>query len=246
MNFFSTVATFYKDGGLFMHAVLAIAVVIVAIVVERALVLRRAAGGGRRFIDDVVQRATRGDVSGARQLALASSTPQGRVAQAMLAAGGDAARMEAAGDDAATLILPDLTRRLAYLGMLANSATLLGLLGTITGLITAIAGVGVADAAQRSAYLTAGIAEALHTTAFGLMVAIPTLGIQTWLNGRVESIISGLDELCIRLSQAVAGPAEAASARPAAAPHLAPVQPLRAPSAQAAPRAATGTHGAGA
>lgn len=247
MNLFSTAATFYKDGGMFMHAVLVIAIVIVAIVVERSIVLHRAAGGGRRFVDDLVQRAARGDTNGARQLAMNASTPQARVAQAMLAAGGgDGEKLQAAGDDAATLILPELTRRLSYLGMLANSATLIGLLGTITGLITAIAGVGVADAAQRSAYLTAGIAEALHTTAFGLMVAIPTLVIQSWLNGRVESIIGGVDELCIRMSQALTASWESSHARAAAAPHLAPVQPLRPQAAvHATPRVATGTQGAG-
>ena len=93
--------------------------------------------------------------------------------------------------------------------MLANSATLIGLLGTITGLITAISGVGVADAAQRSAYLAAGISEALHTTAFGLVIAIPTLMIQGWLNGRVESVAQDVDEMSIRLSKALATSQEA-------------------------------------
>jgi biopolymer transport protein ExbB/TolQ len=119
-------------------------------------------------------------------------------------------------DNAATLCLPDLTKRLPHLGVLANSATLIGLLGTITGLITAISGVGVADAAQRSAYLSAGISEALHTTAFGLMVAIPTLMIQGWLNTRVEAIAQDVDEMSVRLSQAMArlgasGPAQVAA-----------------------------------
>ena len=107
----------------------------------------------------------------------------------------DEEALHSAADDAATLALPELTRRLPSLGVLANSATLIGLLGTITGLITAISGVGVADAAQRSAYLAAGISEALHTTAFGLIIAIPTLLIQGWLNSRVEEIAENVDRV---------------------------------------------------
>jgi hypothetical protein len=78
------------------------------------------------------------------------------------------------------------------------------------------------------------------------MIAIPTLVIQSWLNGRVESLIASVDELGIRLAQAMTVAQESSRAKAAATPHLAPVQPLR-PQAAAAPvaRPATGTHGAG-
>jgi len=206
MNQLSTIATFYKEGGMFMHAVLVIAVVIVAIVLERAIVISRAGSlNGRKLTDDLVRSVGRGDLAGAHGLTARSSAPVARVAQAMLhTEAGDEEALQSAADDAATLCLPDLTRRLPALGVLANSATLIGLLGTITGLITAISGVGVADAAQRSAYLSAGISEALHTTAFGLMVAIPTLMVQGWLNSRVENIAQDADEMSIRLSKALA------------------------------------------
>jgi len=207
MNVLSAVATFYKQGGIFMHAVLVLAVLIVAIVLERMIVIGRATTlNGRKFTTDLVSSAGRGDMAGARNISRQSNAPLAQVAQAMLDAGaaGEEA-MQSAADDAATLALPELTRRLPYLGVLANSATLIGLLGTITGLITAIAGVGVADAAQRSAYLSAGISEALHTTAVGLVIAIPTLMIQGWLNGRVEGIVQDVDELSIRLTRALAG-----------------------------------------
>jgi biopolymer transport protein ExbB len=218
MNILSTVATFYKEGGFFMHAVLVIAVLVVAIILERVIIIRRASTlDGGKLTDDLVRRVQGGDLNGARQLVRGSSVPLASVASAMLeSTPGDVKSLQAAGDDAATLVLPDLTRRLSYLGMLANSATLIGLLGTITGLITAISGVGVADAAQRSAYLSAGIAEALHTTAFGLMIAIPTLLVQGWLNGRVEGIADQMDHLSIRLGRALeqAGPDRGAQPQP--------------------------------
>jgi biopolymer transport protein ExbB len=206
MNVLTSIATFYKQGGIFMHAVLVIAVLIVAIVLERLIVIGAAAAlNGKKLTNDLVKALQRGDFQKARSISQKSNAPVAQVAQAMLDAGAaDEAVLQSAADDAATLALPDLTRRLSYLGVLANSATLIGLLGTITGLITAISGVGVADAAQRSAYLAAGISEALHTTAFGLVIAIPTLMIQGWLNGRVESVAQDVDEMSIRLSKALA------------------------------------------
>ncbi len=227
MNAFATIATFYKEGGIFMHAVLTIAVVITAIAVERLIVISRATAlDCRRFTDELVRYATHGDLTGARRSAMGSSTPVARVAQAILhVAPADEPTLQSAADDAATLAMPDLTRRLSFMGVLANSATLIGLLGTITGLITAISGVAVADAAQRSAHLSAGISEALHTTAFGLIVAIPTLMLQGWLSARVEGVAENIDHLGIRLGRAIAQPvaghghaaAPIAMARPAAA-----------------------------
>jgi biopolymer transport protein ExbB len=232
MNALSAVATFYRQGGIFMHAVLVLGIVIIAIIVERMIVIGRAAAvDGRKLTDDVVRSATRGDLIGARQVAMRSSTPLAQVAQEILqVAPADEETLQSAADDAATIVLPSLTRRLSYLGMLANSATLIGLLGTITGLITAISGVGVADAAQRSAHLSAGISEALHTTAFGLTVAIPTLLLQGWFSGRVDGISEEIDELTIRLSKALS---KSGAGNPG--------QPVRVPGQQLPP--ATGTHG---
>jgi biopolymer transport protein ExbB len=209
MNVLSTVATFYKEGGVFMHAVLVIAVFAIAIVFERLIVIGRAASlNGRKLTNDLVKSIERGDLAKARQISQKSGAPAAQVAQAMLESGAlDEESLQTAADDTATLELPGLTRRLSYLGVLANSATLIGLLGTITGLITAISGVGVADASQRSAYLAAGISEALHTTAFGLIIAIPTLMIQGWMNGRVESVAQDMDEVTIRVSRALVGQA---------------------------------------
>ena len=240
MNVLSAIATFYKQGGIFMHAVLVIAIVIIAIVVERMIVIGRALKvDARRLTDDLVQRAGRGDLAGARQAAMGSDTPLAHIAQEMLATGyADEETLQTSADDATTLAMPVLTRRLTYLGMLANSATLIGLLGTITGLITAISGVGVADAAQRSAHLAAGISEALHTTAFGLTIAIPTLLLQGWFSGRVDGIAESIDELTIRLSKAMAKVAAGQAVNHAASPVA-----IARPQVRVAPPVATGTHG---
>ena len=206
MNELSVLATTYRDGGPVMHFILAAAVFVIAIAIERMIVILPAAAlNSRKLIDDLVASVTRGDLQSARNASRMSSAPAARVAQAMLAAAGQGeGRVHAAADDAATLALAPLQRRLPHLNLLANVATLLGLLGTITGLITAFAGVGAADPSQRSAFLAAGISTALNATAFGLLVAVPTLLVQGWLVGQVESVGEQVEEMMIRLTQALA------------------------------------------
>lgn len=206
MNELSSVATFFKEGGIFMYFMLATAVVVIAIAVERFIVIGRAAGlNSRKLVADLLRCVSRGDIVGARNLTRLSSAPVAQVAQAILqVTDGDMLKMQSAADDAATLALPALSRRLPHLNVLANVATLLGLLGTIAGLITAFSAVGAADPAQRSAFMAAGISTALNATAFGLIIAIPTLLLQGFLVGMVEEVAEQVDEVSIRLSQALA------------------------------------------
>jgi len=216
MTDFSTVATFFKEGGIFMYFMLATAVVVIAISVERFIVLGRAAGlNGRKLVDDIVRCVGRRDIAGARKLSRLSNAPAAQVAAAMLQVNdADLLRLQAAADDAATLALSPLSRRVPHLNVLANVSTLLGLLGTISGLITAFSAVGAADPAQRSAFMAAGISTALNATAFGLIIAIPTLLIQGHLVGMLERIAEQADEMSIRLAHALAeGAAEGAAAQ---------------------------------
>jgi biopolymer transport protein ExbB len=211
MNEFSTVATFFKEGGIFMYFMLATAVVVITISVERFIVLGRAASlNGRKLVQDIVRCVNKHDIAGARKLSRLSDAPAAQVAAAMLQVNeADIPRLQAAADDAATLALSPLSRRLPHLNVLANVATLLGLLGTIAGLITAFSAVGAADPAQRSAFMAAGISTALNATAFGLIIAIPTLLIQGYLVGMLERIAEQADEMSIRLAHALAEGASA-------------------------------------
>lgn len=216
MNALSALAAFYKDGGFFMHLILATGVVALAIVVERVIVIAQASSlDASKLTDDLLRSLQRGDLMGARNLSRASSAPAAQVAQALLNTTGDESRLQSAADDAATLALSPLTRRIPQLNLLANVATLLGLLGTVFGLITAFSAVGAADASQRSAFLAAGISTALNTTAFGLLVAVPVMLAQGWLVGLVDRVNEQVDETIIRLTNVLAKPA--ANAAPAAA-----------------------------
>ncbi len=102
--------------------------------------------------------------------------------------------------DAASLeVIPQLEQNLPYLALIANIATLLGLLGTISGLIKSFAAVAMADPAQRQAILSAGISEAMYATAFGLVVAIGTMVAHSFLAAKAARIVSDIDEHSVKL-----------------------------------------------
>jgi biopolymer transport protein ExbB len=102
--------------------------------------------------------------------------------------------------DAASLeVIPKLEKRLTYIALIANIATLLGLLGTINGLIKAFAAVAMADPAQRQSILSNGISEAMYATAFGLVTAIFSMVMHAILATKVQKIIEEIDEFGVKL-----------------------------------------------
>lgn len=103
--------------------------------------------------------------------------------------------------DAASLeMIPKLERRLSYLALIANISTLLGLLGTISGLIKSFAAIAIAtDPTQRQAILSSGISEAMNATAFGLVVAIFTMVVHSILSNKANRILEDIDEFGVKL-----------------------------------------------
>lgn len=104
-------------------------------------------------------------------------------------------------DIAMSEVVPMYTKRLHYLSMLANVATLLGLLGTIHGLILSFQAVAQADPAQKQAMLASGIAVSMYTTALGLAVAIPAMVAYSFLISRQNELLEQLTEKCSKLTE---------------------------------------------
>lgn len=104
-------------------------------------------------------------------------------------------------DIAMAEVVPLYTRRLHYLSMFANVATLLGLLGTIHGLILSFQAVAQADPAQKQALLANGIAVSMYTTALGLAVAIPTMVAFSFLVSKQNELLEQLTEKCSKLTE---------------------------------------------
>lgn len=139
-----------------------------------------------------------------RAISLCNSRPDAllpRVLKAGLTRAKDSVHdIQNAVDEATLEVLPKLEARVLYLPIFANLATLVGLFGTILGLITAFrAGSQAMDAVTRQQFLQQAIAVAMHTTALGLMVAIPTLFIYSIIQSRVNSIIADIDQYSVKL-----------------------------------------------
>lgn len=132
------------------------------------------------------------------------SHPLGRILKSgLLKAGKRDKEIEQAMQESLLREVPLLKKRINYLSMFANVATLLGLLGTIIGLIAAFQGVSEVASAQKQEVLSAGISVAMFTTAFGLVVSIPCLMGFYLLNNRSEYLIDQFEEKALALFNVV-------------------------------------------
>ena len=174
-----------QKGGLFIYPILLVAFLGIVLVVERLLYLL-ATQRPVRLVDEMVALVQRGQFEPARDRARAVRGPTGRVITAAIEAHG---RMEtdreAAMESALLVEAPKMERSLALLSALASVAPLLGLLGTVSGMIMTFDTIAVAGTGNPR-LLSGGISEALITTQFGLMVGIPLLLVHAWLARWVE------------------------------------------------------------
>jgi biopolymer transport protein ExbB len=107
--------------------------------------------------------------------------------------------IEASLDIAAGEVAPGLSRNLNYLAMASNVVTLIGLLGTVVGLIMSFKAVSFADPSQKQTLLADGISLAMHATAMGLLVAIPTMVIYSFLHAKQGRLFSEIDRSSTKL-----------------------------------------------
>jgi biopolymer transport protein ExbB len=112
--------------------------------------------------------------------------------------------IEIAMEESMMEIIPQLERRTPYVALFSNIATLLGLLGTIMGLIEAFTAVANADPAEKADLLSASISVAMNTTAFGLMVAIPLLIVHANLTSKTTEIIDSLEMASVKTLNLIA------------------------------------------
>jgi biopolymer transport protein ExbB/TolQ len=201
MNFIQ----YFRNGGPIMYPILLTAIVGAAIFFERFYtIVIRSKINGRAFIERVIQLVRAGKTEDAIKLCQQSKAVLPDMGMLILRSRSrDEADLQNVADAAALSVLPRLTRRLHYLPMLANVATLIGLLGTIFGLQAAFASVGLASAAARSGELAKGISVALYATGFGLLTAIPLSVGHAYLVSQAEGIIEQVDEFQVRLINAL-------------------------------------------
>jgi biopolymer transport protein ExbB len=201
----NTILEYYRSGGNIMHAILAVALLGLAVFFERVYVIvLQSKGNAREFIERVLALAKAGKTEEAAKLCSSTPGASSHIGELVLRSASRAeGDLQNAADAASLAALPSLTRRLHYMPMLANVATLLGLLGTIFGLREAFSSVALVSAAERSGKLAGGIAIALNATGFGLLVAIPLSVAHAWLASRAEVMIERADEFAVRLINAL-------------------------------------------
>jgi len=190
-------AAFYERGGSLMHVILALAVLGTLIVLERGWQLRVGQKvDARRLMARVQGRLLAGDTAGALGLC-----PPGRshvlcVVRAGLMAGVDPLRAEAAVDEQRLYIVPRLRAGLPTLSAIAGLAMLVGLLGTVMGLIGGFTCAGYTLSAEaRAATLAMSIGIAVHTSGFGIMVGVSLLSARLLLTSRCDRLVADV-ELC--------------------------------------------------
>ena len=193
------IAQAFRDGGPFMYPILATSVFAAAIIIERIYFLAIRFGiDDRAFLTKIQELVRKGDPEGARNLC--NNTPIPKIVRAALECEGCSVRdVQNAVDEAAMEVLPLVERRVHYLAMAANVATLLGLLGTIVGLMQSFNAVAGAEAAQKGAVLAKGIAIALNTTAYGLTVAIPCLFFYAFIQSRANTLVEQIDRVAVKM-----------------------------------------------
>lgn len=201
---------FLRAGGLLMYPILLCSVVALAIVAERFWTLRPARLSPPQTLPTVRGWLGRGQLNAQRLQVLREASPLGRV----LAAGLANARhgrdiMKESIQEAAAGVIHDLEKYLSTLGSIAAIAPLLGLLGTVMGMIDVFAAImihGTGDTAQ----LAGGISQALLTTAAGLVVAIPAIFFHRFFLRRVEEITVSMEQNAVHLVDLVHGDREPA------------------------------------
>jgi biopolymer transport protein ExbB/TolQ len=190
----------YETGGWPMYVNTALLAVVIAIIIERFKVLFM---DSRRlhkvhFMTQVTGFITRGDYRRAITYCDAMPAPLTRVVKAgLIAAPKSDAEAQAAMDEASLRELPKLEMRTGYLAMLGNVATLIGLFGTILGLIHAFASVANADPAEKASLLAKSISEAMSNTALGLGIAIPALMFFSFFQGRTQHVVDDINEVAV-------------------------------------------------
>ena len=196
-----SIVEFFTTGGLFMYPILMVFAVGLAIAIERYITLTMVTRRNRRVWEQVQPLLDQGQFDEAREVTTEDQSTISQVLSMGLSLQGAVHRredIEIAMEESMMGIVPRLEKRTPYVALASSIATLLGLLGTIMGLIQAFTAVANANPAEKADLLSASISVAMNTTAFGLMVAIPLLVIHAVLTSKTGDIIDSLEMATVK------------------------------------------------
>ena len=196
------IAEAFRTGGIWMYIILAVSIITIGITIERFIYLFfKYSVNAEPFMAQIQKLVMANNID--RAIKLCNAQPSAalpRVIKAGLTrAQKGPAEIQNALEEATLEVVPLVQKRTGVLQPLANIATLLGLLGTIIGLIEAFAALEKATPETRQKLLARGIALAMNTTAFGLIVAIPTLVFHMILSSMTKKILDEIDMHSVKL-----------------------------------------------
>jgi biopolymer transport protein ExbB len=219
MTPFQTAVKFFQDSGLFIYPSILIMAIGFAIAIERYIFLNRARSQNRKLWEKVLPMLQAGRFKEVQSLTSDSDAAIGKIVAnglQRMQSPGRREDIDASMEEGMMEIVPRLEKRTHYIATFANVITLVGLLGTIIGLIKGFTAVAQVNPAEKAEMLSASISIAMNNTAFALMVAIPFLLIHAFLQARTSEIVDGLEAAKIsflNLVQRIKAESAAAGAR---------------------------------
>jgi biopolymer transport protein ExbB len=206
MELFSVIGRFFQDGGEFMYPIAIVLVAGLAIAIERFIYLSVVESRNKSLWREIAPLLSQGNFKQAVALASRSESAVGQILNYGLARVQSARRrddIEKAMEESLMEILPRLEKRTHYLATFANLATLLGLLGTVIGLIAAFGAVATVNPAEKANLLSASISVAMNCTAFGLMTAVPLLVIHAFLQTKTTELVDSLEMASVKFLNSI-------------------------------------------
>jgi biopolymer transport protein ExbB/TolQ len=206
MDAYTTTVEFFQQGGLFMYPIAMVLALGLAIATERWVFLTMTTTRNKALWNSVTPYLKSGNLAGAVQVTSKSGAAIGQIMTYGLNRVRSARRredVEQAMEESLMEVMPRLEKRTHYLATFANIATLLGLLGTIVGLISAFTAVATANPAEKADLLSASISVAMNTTAFGLIVAFPLLLVHTLRQTKTTEIIDSVEMASVKFLSAI-------------------------------------------
>lgn len=199
-TFLDSLVIFMEEGGIFMWIIFSVWSLGIAISLERVKALFKYDVDAASLMNMVKKHVLLNDVATAIQNCSNSNALLPNVLRSGLKRANQSKEQIQDAVEAAMLeATPKVEKRLGYLSLVANISTLVGLLGTIYGLIESFAAVATADPASKAKLLALGISKAMNTTALGLISAISIMVIHSILTSKTDKILGDLEENAVKL-----------------------------------------------
>jgi biopolymer transport protein ExbB len=196
MNILEFAVKFFQDSGVAIYFSIAIMAVGLSIAIERYVFLNRARNQNRKLWAQVLPMLQSGRFKEVHSVTEKSDAAIGKIVShglQRMQSPGRREDIDAAMEEGMMEVVPRLEKRTHYIATFANVITVVGLLGTIIGLIKGFTAVAAVNPAEKAELLSASISIAMNNTAFALSVAIPFLLIHAFLQARTSEIVDGLE-----------------------------------------------------